>query len=213
MTDFFLGNIYNKWFLQNILLYRSHPDKVHQYLVAISHTFVRELLFALVRYDISKFSWRLVIFRIAFLRVISLSNWAWQREITSRRGIYEAPLPVTARTPVLFIFIGLFFYISSAPVTQPQFSALFNSGQSLLSRQYRSGGINRDWKSLISLWRTTRRPRDDVILICNSEEVGHASPSNVLRPMKNITKPWFLVPATRVPDVAIRRACWHIVIL
>lgn len=117
------------------------------------------------------------IFQIAFLRVISLSTWAWQREITSRRGIYEAPLPVTARTPVLFIFIGLFFYISSAPVTQPQFSALFNSGQSLLSRQYRSGGINRDWKSLISLWRTTRRPRDDVILICNSEEVGHASSS------------------------------------
>lgn len=47
----------------------------------------------------------------------------------------------------------------------------------VLSRQYHRGGINRDWKSLISLWRIADRSWNDVILIFNSEEVGHPPPS------------------------------------
>lgn len=53
---------------------------------------------------------------------------------------------------VLFYFHRVPFLLSSAAVSLKRtFSALFNRGQSALSRQYHCAGINRDWKSSISL--------------------------------------------------------------
>ena len=90
--------------------------------------------------------------------------------LTPSLSLLHAPLLFS---PLSHSHSRFFFQISSARVTQPQFSALFNSEQSVLSRQYHRAGINRDWKSLISLWRIATRSSNDVILIFNGEEVGH----------------------------------------